>query len=333
MSDEEPANRAWRCHTIGAYHDLVMDRLAVPQPAAGEVVIRNRAFALGFPDLLTVQGLYQYKPPLPFIPGAECAGEVSAIGAGVASTFLGQAVMASVRVGAAADFVALPATQCKVMPATLDYVHAAAFTVGYKTAHVALVVRGGLCAGETLLVHGAAGGVGLAAVELGHALGANVIAMATGAHKLAILKARGADQVFDYADGAFREKVKAVTAGRGVDVVYDPVGGDVFDESLRCMAPFGRMLVIGFASGRIPQAAVNHVLIKQISIVGVRAGEYGRQNPAGGAEVDLALAAWAASGRLVPHVHAVFPFSGIVDAFDAIRARQVIGRVVIQTGI
>ena len=331
MSATGPHNRAWRCHAFGAYHDLVLERLPMPQPSPGEVVIRNRAFALGFPDMLTVQGLYQYKPPVPFVPGAECAGEVVALGAGVSSALLGQAVMVSLRVGAAADFIVVSAAQCREMPTTLDFVHAAAFTIGYKTAHVALSVRGGLCRGETLLVHGAAGGVGLAAVELGHALGAKVIAMATGAHKLKVLRERGADHVLDYADGSFRERVKALTGGRGVDVVYDPVGGDVFDESLRCIAPFGRVLVIGFASGRIPQAAVNQVLIKQIAIVGVRAGEYGRQNPAGGAEVDRALAQWAASGRLIPHVHAVLPFSGIIDAFDALRAREVIGRIVIQT--
>lgn len=333
MSDDLPAPRAWRCHAFGDYHDLAIAPVLPPAPAAGELLLRVRAFALGFPDMLMVQGLYQLKPPLPFTPGAECAGDVVALGAGVTQFTVGERVIATVRYGAAADYLVAPAEACRVLPAAFDYASGAAFTVGYKTAYVGLVVRGRLAAGETVLVHGAAGGVGLAAVELAHALGATVIAMASGPAKLALVRARGADHVIDYAAGRFREAVKDLTGGRGVDVVYDPVGGDVFDESLHCLAQFGRLLVIGFAGGRIAQAPTNYVLIKQLELIGVRAGEYGRQYPAGGRAVDTALAEWAASGRLTPHVHARLPFAGVIDAFDAIAARTVSGRIVIETAV
>ena len=196
---------------------------------------------------------------------------------------------------------------------------------------MALVVRGALQAGDTLLVHGAAGGVGLAAVDLGLHLGARVIATASGAEKMAVVRAKGAHHVLDAGGAGFRAAVKALTGGRGADVIYDPVGGDVFDESLHCIAPFGRMLVIGFASGRIPTASMNYALIKQISLIGVRAGEYGRLDPAGGARVNAALLAAAQAGQLTPHVHARLGFTQLPQAFDEIASRRVIGRVVVET--
>jgi len=321
---------AWRCHAFGDYHDLVREPLVPRALAPREVRVANRAFAIGFPDMLMVQGLYQLKPPLPFTPGAEFAGVVVEVGAEVDSFAPGDRVMGTVRPGACASAVIAAADDCLRLPSAFDFTAGAAFIVGYKTAWVALVVRGALAAGEWVLVHGAAGGVGLAAVELAHALGARVIACASGPHKGALAMSKGAQHVIDYAQGSLRERVRDLTGGRGVDVVYDPVGGDVFDESLHCVAPFGRVLVVGFASGRIPSARVNHALLKQYAIIGVRAGEYGRVNPAGGRAVNAALAEWAASGRLQPYVHARLPFADLIQAFERIEAREVMGRIVLE---
>ncbi|MCZ6893199.1 MAG: NADPH:quinone oxidoreductase family protein [Gammaproteobacteria bacterium] len=320
--------KAYRCHSLGDYHDLVIEDLPRQEPAAGEVWVRNHAAAIGFPDMLMVQGHYQFKPPLPFIPGMEFAGEIAAVGTGVQRA-VGDKVMATVRFGAFAEYVSTAADNCLPLPETFDFATGATYLIAYKTAYVALVVRGNLKPGETVLIHGAAGGVGLAAVELAKALGAQVIGMATGSHKLDAVRSKGADHVIDYADGSFRKAVKALTAGRGADVIYDPIGGDIFDESLRCIAPFGRMLVIGFASGRIPVVPVNYALIKQYAIIGVRAGAYGRINPQGGREVEQALVEMAAAGTLKPRIHSRVPFTKVVQAFDEIASRKVVGRIVI----
>ncbi|MAT65861.1 MAG: NADPH:quinone oxidoreductase [Gammaproteobacteria bacterium] len=322
--------RAWRCHAFGDYHDLRLETVPAPAPAGGEIVVRVRAFAPGFPDMLMVQGGYQLKPALPFTPCAEFAGEVVARGDGVDAFEIGARVLGGVRFGAAAEQVSAQVEQCMVLPPAWDFARGAAFLVAFKTAWVGLVVRGQLQAGEWVLVHGAAGGVGLAAVQLAKARGARVIAMASGAPKCAVVREMGADHVLDYADGDFRDTVKALTAGRGVDIVYDPVGGDVFDESLRCVAPFARVLVIGFASGRIPEVRVNHVLIKQYAVIGVRAGEFGRVDPQAGARVNAGLASLAASGTIVPHVHTRLPFTSLVEAYETIEARHVVGRVVVE---
>lgn len=328
MSESTASHRAWRCHAFGDYHTLSMAEVASRAPGAGEIKVRNRAFAVGFPDMLMVQGLYQYKPPLPFTPCAEFAGEVLAVGEGVERFKPGSRVMGTIRAGAAAEQVVTAASDCMRLPDNFDFAHGAAFIIGYKTAYVGLVVRGNLKAGETVLVHGAAGGVGLAAVELATAMGARVIGMAAGTAKLNLVLAKGAAAVIDYAAGSFRQAVKAWTDGCGADIVFDPIGGDVFDESLHCIAPFGRMLVIGFASGRIPTATVNHALLKQYSIVGVRAGEYGRVYPEGGRQVHAALERWAASGKLTPHVHERLAFEDLLNGLDTIAARRVMGRVV-----
>jgi len=330
MTNANESFRAWRCHAFGDYHDLCIETVAAHPPGPGEIDVDIHAFAPGFPDMLMVQGLYQLKPALPFTPCAEFAGEVRTIGADVVDFAVGDRVMGSVRFGAAAERVIVPAAQCYRLPADYGFALGAAFSVGYQTAYVALVARGHLEAGETVLVLGAAGGVGLAAVDLAKHLGARVIALASGAEKLALARAKGADHVLDYAAGSFRTAVKELTDGRGADVVFDPVGGDGFDEALRCIAPFGRVLVIGFASGRIPSVAVNHVLIKQYAIIGVRAGEYGRLDPTAGAVVRAALADLAASGAVRPHVCARLPFGDLVAAYDAIAARRVSGRIVIE---
>ena len=323
--------RAYRCRSFGDYADLGVEKLPPAVFGDDEVLVRTRAAAVGFPDMLMVQGNYQLKPALPFTPGAEFSGEVVAVGSAVEALARGDQVMGSVRFGAFAERVTVPQADCFKLPTPFDHAQAAAFLIAYKTAYVGLLVRGALAPGETLLVHGAAGGVGLAAVELGRHLGTTVIAAASGAEKLAVAKSKGADHVVDYRDGGFRKRVKDLTGGRGADVIYDPVGGDVFDESTHCIAPFGRLLVIGFASGRIPSAAVNYALIKQLAIVGVRAGEYGRINLAGGRAVNSALLELGNSGRLSPHVHARLPFDALVAAFDEIAGRRVVGRLVLET--
>ncbi|MGE0485697.1 MAG: NADPH:quinone oxidoreductase family protein [Gammaproteobacteria bacterium] len=322
--------RAWRCHAFGDYHDLSLESVPLAPPGTGEVTVAVRAFAPGFPDMLMVQGLYQLKPPLPFTPCAEFAGEVVAVGADVKQFAIGDRVMGSVRYGAAATQVVAGAAHCLPLPAAFDWAEGAAFHVAYRTAWVGLVVRGALAAGETVLVHGAGGGVGLAAVDLARHLGARVIAMASSADKLEVARAHGAEHGLLYGDGRFREAVKDLTGGRGADVVYDPVGGDVFDESTHCIAPFGRLLVIGFAGGRIPSIKVNHVLIKQYAVIGVRAGEHGRIDPAAGAAVTTALGELAASGAVRPHVCARLPFAALREAYDRIAARAVIGRIVVE---
>ncbi|MSR14819.1 MAG: NADPH:quinone oxidoreductase family protein [Gammaproteobacteria bacterium] len=320
---------AYRCHRFGDYHELSLERLPTPDPGDHEVLLETRACAVAFHEMLMVQGLYQLKPPLPFTPGSECAGIVRAVGRGVTKFTPGDCVIGAVRYGAHAEMLVVPGDGCFHLPSLFDFATGAAFLTAYKTAYVALVPRGQLRAGEVLLVHGASGGVGLAAVELGKALGATVIATASTDEKLAVVRAKGADHVINTTKENFRAQVKVLTNGRGADVIFDPVGGDVFDESMRCIATFGRLLVIGFASGRIPSLSVNYALIKQVSIIGVRAGEYGRQNPPGGAEVNRALFELAHAGQLRPHVHARLPFSELAAAFDALAARQAIGRIVL----
>ncbi len=320
--------RAWRCAAFGEYQQLSLATIARPAPAPGEVAVTVHAIAPGFPDMLMVQGLYQLKPPLPFTPCADFSGVVSAVGEGVSTFKPGDRVMGVVRFGAAAETLTVKASDLLPLPARFEFADGAAYLVAYKTAYVALVVRGGLKAGETLLVHGSAGGVGLAAVELGKHLGATVIALASSDEKRAVVKAKGADHVLDAREPRFRDAVKALTNGRGADVIYDPVGAEVFDESLHCIAVFGRLLVVGFAGGRIPQLPVNLALLKQIAIVGVRAGEYGRQFPAGGAAVNQALLQLAEAGHCTPHIHAAYGFEDLIHVFDRIAAREVIGRVV-----
>lgn len=304
--------------------------LPAPEPGPGEVRVRVRAAAVNFPDLLMTGGGYQLKPELPFVSGLEFAGEVDAVGEGVAGWRAGDAVVGGNRFGAMAEYTVVPAGALRPKPDVLSWEEAAAYPVAYLTAYVALVRCGKIEAGETLLVHGAAGGVGLAAVDLAKALGAKVIAAASSAAKRdAIVKSYGPDAVIT-AEPGFREEVKALTGGRGADVIFDPVGGDVFDESTRCMAFGGRLLVIGFASGRIPEVSVNMPLIKGFSVVGVRAGEYGRRFPDRGAENIAAIDALAAEGRIRPRVHAALDLADWREAFAMLERREVIGKVVLR---
>lgn len=301
--------------------------MATPTPGPQDVLIQVEAAALGFPDLLMTHGGYQHKPPLPFVPGMELAGEIVAIGDAVTGFKLGDKVVSS-GFGGFAEFFCTPADRVRKLPDNMTTAQGAAFGSAYITAYVSLVRRGMLEKDEWLLVHGAAGGVGLAAVDLGKQLGAKVIATASKDEKLAAIDTAFAPDALININDGFRDKVKELTGG-GADVIYDPVGGDVFDESVRCIAWGGRLLVVGFANGRIPEISVNMPLIKGFSVVGVRAGEYGRRDPVKGAENQEAIWEMAAKGQLRPHVHATVALSDWRDAFEMMQARDIVGRVII----
>lgn len=301
---------------------------AIPEPKPDEVLIRIEAAALGFPDLLMTRGEYQAKPALPFVPGMEAAGiVVRAPSDGPWRE--GDRVIAGMLTGGVAQFGCFPEGALLRLPERLSMAQGAALRTAYLTAWVALVCRGMAQAGEWLLVHGAAGGVGLAAVDLGVALGLKVIAVASTQEKReAISDLYKPARVIDGSAG-FREQVLAITDGKGADLVYDPVGGDVFDESTRCIAFDGRLLVVGFAGGRIPEVRVNMPLIKGFSVVGVRAGEYGRRFPDRGKENVARILELAGQGRIRPHLHATFALDDWKRAFKAMEQRSVIGRSVI----
>jgi len=318
------------CNEISAdIGDVELVEVELPAPGLDEVQIVLKATSVNFTDLLMIQGKYQFKPPLPFAPGTEAAGDVVAIGEDVKDCKPGDRVVLGMR-----EAVNVPAQSVRPIPGAMTYAQAAAYGSGYSTAYVALVRRGYLEAGETLLVHGATGGIGMAAVDLGKKLGAKVIATGGRDDKLAVVASRGADHVINYTQpdgslGGFREEVKALTGGKGADVIFDPVGGDVFDESMRCINWNGRILTIGFTSGRWPQAPVNLILIKSISVIGVRAGEFGRRDPTKGRENARALSAMAERGELNPHVCAGFPLEEAVAAMRMLENREAVGKVVI----
>lgn len=322
--------RAFVCREITEdWSGSSLQTIATPQARSGEALVKVKATGVNFPDLLMCQGKYQLKPDLPFSPGMEIAGEIVAFGDGDTGGFrIGDQVCGGTRIGGFAEYARVPLSGLRKKPAALDMAQAAAYGAAYLTAYVALVRRGHLQKGETLLVHGAAGGVGLAAVDMGLILGATVIATASSDEKRAFLKDYGAHHVLE--SSGFRETVKELTAGRGADVIYDPVGGDVFDESVRCIAFDGRLLVIGFTSGRIPNVSVNMPLIKGFSVVGVRAGEYGRQFPERGRENGEAIWKMADAGEIRPHIYARVPLDRVKDAFTMLSSRKVIGKVVVE---
>ncbi|MFM2371632.1 MAG: hypothetical protein RIS85_1354 [Pseudomonadota bacterium] len=302
--------------------------MSCPAVVPGSALVRIEAAALGFPDLLMTKGLYQAKPTLPFVPGMEGAGTVVQTGKGCPFR-PGDAVIVGGLTGAVAQYGVFPAAALMAKPERLTMASAAALRAAYLTAWVALVRRGQAQAGEWLLVHGAAGGVGLAAVDLGKALGLKVIATASTPEKRAAIASLYApEHVIDPAIG-FRDQVLELTDGRGADLIFDPVGGDVFDQSTRCIAFDGRLLVIGFAAGRIPQVGANIPLIKGFSVVGVRAGEYGRRFPERGAENIASILELASTGAIRPHVHESYPLAQWRRAFEAMESRTVIGRSVI----
>lgn len=312
--------------------DLAGVELAdLPQPRRnpGQVLVRVRAAALNFPDLLMTRGAYQFKPELPFVAGMELAGEVIAADPG--SPFQpGMRVMGGAKTGGMAEYAVLDPAALRAVPAGLDFTSAAALGAAYVTAYTALVEQGGLCSGQWVLVHGASGGVGLAACDLAKALGARVIAASGSPGKLDALKAACNPDAVVLAEGRFREAVAEITGGALCDLVFDPVGGDVFDESTRCLTYAGKLLVVGFAGGRIAEVATNIPLIKGFSIVGVRAGEYARRFPARGAAIRDAVLTLAAEGRITPHIDRVLPLTRWREAYDAMAARAIVGKVVLQ---
>ena len=293
-----------------------------------EVRVKVEAASVNFPDLLMTEGLYQYKPDIPFTLGMESSGTVIEVGDDVKSFTIDDSVIVSGKTGSFAEEIIAAEDLLRLKPDSLNWEQAASFTVAYLTAYVALVCRGNIESGESLLVHGAAGGVGLAAVDLGMHYGANIIATSASSSKREFLSSYGAHHVLP--DSGFKDKVKELTPYNGADIIYDPVGGDVFDESIRCIAWNGRLLVIGFTSGRIPNIGVNMPLIKGFSVVGVRGGEYGRRDPEMGKKNLEEIDKLASEGKLNPHIHKTYSLDNTVDALNELRNRTVIGKVCIK---
>ena len=317
------------CSEWGGPDKLQLAELPLPVPAAGEVRLRVLAAGVNFPDALIIQKKYQVQPPLPFVPGTEVAGVVDAVGEGVALA-AGTRVVAFVGTGGFAEYVCVKAALTVPLPQAVADDVAAGFTMIYATSHHALFGRAQLKPGETLLVLGAAGGVGLAAVELGKLAGARVIAAASTDEKLAACRAAGADELINYSTQDLREAVKSLTDGRGVDVIYDPVGGEYTEPALRSLAWRGRLLVIGFASGAIASIKPNLLLLKEASLVGVYWGEFAKREPKSNAKMIGELMTWLAQGKLTPRVSNVYPLSETPQAINDLMQRRAIGKLVIR---
>ena len=324
--------KAVLCKEYGPPESLVLEDIPSPVPGPGEVVVSVKAASVNFPDVLIIQNKYQVKPPLPFSPGSEVAGVVKTVAADVTLVKPGDRVMAFTTFGGFAEEVKTEARHLLLVPSGMDFEIAAAFGLTYATSDHALRDRGQLAAGETLLVLGAAGGVGVAAIEIGKALGARVIACASTDDKLAVCRAHGADETINYAEEDLRERVKALTGARGADVVYDPVGGPYTEPALRSIAWRGRLLVVGFAAGDIPKIPLNLTLLKGCSIVGVYWGEFTRREPERFAESMQQLDRWYAEGKLKPHVSKTFPLERAAEALTLMANRDVKGKVVLIVG-
>ena len=293
---------------------------------SNEVRVKVYSASVNFPDLLMTKGLYQYKPEVPFTLGMESSGVIIETGKDVKDFNIGDEVIVSAFTGSFSEETVIVEGKVRKKPLGLTWEQASTYTVAYLTAYVSLITKGGLKSGETLLVHGAAGGGGLAAVDIGRFIGAKVIAVASTQEKRDFLLSYGADFVLS-PDKGFKDHVKEITNNIGADVVYDPVGGDVFDESIRCIAWNGRLLVVGFASGRIPSIPANMPLIKGFSVIGVRAGEYGRRSPQEGKEHFSSIDKLISGGSLNPHIHKIYSLDQAVDALRELRDRKVIGKV------
>jgi NADPH2:quinone reductase len=323
--------RAWRAHELGEPADVLrLDEVEAPKPGQGEVVVEVEAAGLNFPDVLLLRGQYQERPPLPFTPGLEVAGRVVASGPGARIT-VGERVVAIAGPprGGLAERVCVASADVLPLPDCMPSVTAAAMLITYQTGYLALHRRALLRPGETLLVHGGAGGVGSAAIQLGCAAGARVIATASGAERAAVCRRLGADIAVDNTAADFVEVVKEVTRGRGADVVYDPVGGDVFDRSRRCVAFEGRILVIGFAGGRIPDVPTNHVLVKNYAVVGVHWGLYRRVLPHVVPDIHEHLVDLHREGLIDPLIGAELPFEEAPQGITMLAERRALGKIVV----
>lgn len=319
---------AWLCENPTGVDALTWKELPTPQPGVGEVLIAIKAASLNFPDLLIVQNKYQNKPPLPFVPGSEYAGVVQAVGDGVKHLKVGQNVACLSGTGGFATHTLAPAALCMPLPAGFSYVDAAAFIMIYATSHHALADRAQLKPGETVLILGAAGGVGTSAIQIAKALGAKVIAAASTDEKCALCKSIGADATINYSTENLRDAVKALTDGKGPDVIYDPVGGDLAEPAFRSIAWRGRYLVVGFAAGSIPALPLNLTLLKGASIVGVFWGGFAKQEPKASAAALAELANWYAQGKIKPVIDKTMPMADLKAAYAYMGSRSVKGKLV-----
>ena len=319
---------AWLCENPVGVEALNWRELPTPQPQAGEVLIEIKAASLNFPDILIIQNKYQIKPALPFVPGAEYAGTVQAVGEGVKHLKVGQAVACLSGTGGFATHTVAPAALCMPLPPGFPMVDAAAFIMIYATSYHALADRAQLQAGETVLVLGAAGGVGTAAIQIAKALGARVIAATSSAEKCALCQSIGADATINYSTENLRDAVKALTNGKGPDVIYDPVGGDLAEPAFRSIAWRGRYLVVGFAAGPIPALPLNLTLLKGASLVGVFWGEFAKREPQANTAMMMTLAQWYGQGKIKPVIDSTLPMADLKQAFAHMASRKVQGKLV-----
>ncbi len=322
--------KAMLCKAYGPPESLVLDDHVIPEPTANEVRVKIHAAGVNFPDTLIIQGKYQFKPAFPFAPGAEVAGEVIATGVDVSRFKVGDRVIGMCGDGGFAEEVNVLETKCLPLPDDMDYATGSSIGLTYGTSAFALIQRANLQPDESLLIHGVSGGVGLAALEIGKAMGATVIGTGGSDAKLQMALDHGADHVINYSDGPFKDKVKELTGGKGADVIYDAVGGDAFDQSLRCINWDGRLLVIGFASGRIPEAPANLALLKNCSIVGVFWGAWTGRESQGNLDNFEQIFQWYRQGKIKPHISHTFKLSEASDALYALLNREVVGKAVIK---
>ena len=321
--------KAILCKAYGLPSSLVLEEIESPKPKEKEVLVSLKACGVNFPDTLIIQGLYQFKPPLPFTPGSDIAGIVKEVGSEVKHLKVGDEVFGFVPYGGFAEEVIVPSNACFPKPPSMDFSTAASFLLAYGTSYHALKDRAQLKEGETLLVLGASGGVGLAAVELGKLMGAKVIAAASSDDKLALCKEYGAVETINYATEDLKNRIKELTDGKGVDVVYDPVGGHYSEVALRSMAWEGRFLVVGFAAGEIPKIPLNLTLLKGCSIVGVFWGSFAMKTPKKNMVNTMELMQWYSEGKLKPHIHGIYPLAETSKALEEMMNRLVKGKVVI----
>ena len=324
--------KAWLVNGWGEPEDMVMSDIAIPEPKPGEICIKISAAALNFFDVLQIQGKYQIKPPFPFTPGAEVSGIVRSVGEGVPATAVGSRVIALPQGGAFSEYCIAPSTKVFLMPSAMSFAEAAALPIVYQTSLFGLATRGNLKKDEWLLVHAGASGVGMSAIQLGKAMGAQVIATASTAAKRQFAAAQGASHTLDYTTADWVDEVKKITGGAGADVIYDPVGGDVFDLSSKCIAPFGRHLVIGFASGRIPTFAANRALLKNMSLVGVFWGGHVAGNPNYPGSAHAELMRFYEQGKIKPVVGLRGALAEVPKMLRELANRNVMGKAVVEVG-